>query len=185
MTRRIVHATRCIAATLLLSGAAAAAAEENQQSSAIVTAFVETCLGGLHDMEALRKGALEAGWAVQPARVVSTATGARLQGEAAPKFLRKGDLTLALTSHAGAGNAHSCSVSGPVDAPLTTRALAETVSQRLRAGEPAILDDGRGERALWQMDRQTRIEAGVRRKSSIRTVKLVARSEPHRLALRD
>jgi hypothetical protein len=185
VTRRFAQAARCLTGSLLLAGASAATAQDIQDPSAVLTAFVETCLGGPQSMEGVRQAAMATGWAPQPARVVSTATGARLEGEAAPQFLRKDDLTLALTSLAGTGDVHACSVSGPIDRPFTTRALAEAVSQRLRAGEPTIQNDGRGERALWQMDARTRIEAGVRRKSSIRTVKLVARSEPHRLALRD
>ena len=185
VTRRFAQAARCLAAPFLLAGATAANAQDIEDPSAVLAAFVETCLGGARGAEGVRQAAIATGWAPQPARVVSTATGARLEGEAAPKFLRKDDLTLALTSLAGGGEAHACSVSGPIDVPLTTRALAEAVSQRLQAGEPTIVDDGPAERALWQMDGRMRIEAGVRRKSSIRTVKLVARSEPHRLALRD
>jgi hypothetical protein len=176
-----IHAARCVASVALLASVATtpAHAEVAAIAEAMVAAFKETCLSEQHSsLDGLRSAALADGWTHQSVRVVSTATGSRLDGAAGPKFLRKGDFTLSLAPDPVSG-AHVCAISASFDVPLTTKLLAQTVSDALNVGEPTLLPDGRSERALWRLEGRVHVEATVKRKSSLLDARLVARpAEP-------
>lgn len=163
---------------------AAAAAQGSPDTRILVESFRETCLAGAAaGLESTRLSAIAAGWSPQSARVISTATGQRLGQADAPIFLRRGDLTLALTPQGA--EPFVCSVSASLNATLTTSALAELVSGELRAGEPVIQPSGRGKRAFWRIEGRIQVEASVTRNNSLRNAKLVMRLAEPQLALRD
>lgn len=181
-----IHIAGCAGAWAVALGVmpAAAVGQGSHGAGALVEGFTQTCLADTAaGAEEVRLSAIASGWSPQAARVISTATGARLSGAGAPKFLRKGDLTLALTPKRS--GRHVCSVSASLDGPLTTRELAKLVSVQLGSSEPTILPDGRGERAIWRLEARALVEASVKRNNSLRSVELVVRPDQAEFALRD
>ena len=182
MANRFIHSGWCCAAIVFSS---AATASDLPVPEALATAFKETCLGGQPSLQGVKWAAVAAGWTAQPVRVVSTSTGARLDGAAAPVFLKKNGMTLTLVEDDRGGDDHLCGVSTSTEDPLTAAALAEALSAASDLGEAAIVPDEKGERALWRLVGGIQIEASVRRKGSLRNASLVAGPTARRMALRD
>lgn len=174
-----------VIAIALAACSTSAVAKAPDEPSASLSAFADLCLKSASNAEIVQRSALIAGWTPQQVRVISTASGTRLHGDALPAFFRKGRLTLTLTKLGGASGAHLCAISSPIDGKLSTQMLTQVVSLKLQSGEPSIVSDGRGERAVWRLGASLQVEAEVRRESSIRTVRLLARSEQQQFALSD
>jgi hypothetical protein len=179
------NASRSVAAaSLLLAASQANGAETDGGHRRLAETFARLCLAdSAQSAGSIRRDALEAGWSPQAARVISTATGKRLDaGSHGPRFLRLGDLTLAVTEE-GAGG-YACSVSAPFSTALSVKRLALAVRGANQVDALVVVSDPVGERAIWK-DGSDQIEASIRKDYSLRHARLLVRRPRTWAALRD